>query len=131
MKQPWQMLATLDRVAAQAMDGAQALLIARERFPNLCCSGILSRKAVGKPVDIGDVEIALMILRQCRPAKAPGMHTFDMRKLINVQHGALIAAATALGFDVHSCYGTRTYAPHALISINQGDVRRQMTNYHP
>jgi hypothetical protein len=108
------------------LSGREALEIARERFPNLCCEGILPRKAVGEPVDLADIEIVLAALAQCRKTKTRGMgmHTFDMRMLIDVQHGALIAAAVALGFDVYSWRGTRTYAPHALIAVNQSDVRR-------
>jgi hypothetical protein len=108
------------------LSAADALEIARERFPNLCCEGILTRKAVGEPVDLDDIEVALVALAQCRKTKTRGMgmHTFDMRMLIDAQHGALIAAAVALGFDVYSWRGTRTYAPHALIAVNQSDVRR-------
>jgi hypothetical protein len=47
--------------------------------------------------------------------------------LIDAQQGALICAAVALGFDVYSWHGTRTFAPHALIAVNQSDVRRQAT----
>jgi hypothetical protein len=116
----------LGDAARGALSGREALEMARERFPNLCCAGILPRKAIGEPVDLADVEIALAALAQCRKTRTRGMgmHTFDMRMLIDAQHGALIAAAVALGFDVYSWRGTRTYAPHALIAVNQSDVRR-------
>jgi hypothetical protein len=132
------MLATSASVTAQGtkkqrtvLSPADAMLIARERFPNLCCEGFLPRKAVGEPVDLGDIDLALTILAQCRRTKTRGMgmHTFDIRMLIDAQHGALIGAAVALGFDVYSWHGTRTFMPHALIAVNQSDVRRQAAKY--
>jgi hypothetical protein len=112
----------------------EALMFARERFSNLCCGGILPRKAVGMPVDLDDIEIALAFLSQCRPTKVPTVHSFDLRRAIgrqlgdvqlgDVQLGAVIAAATALGFGVHSWHGISTYVPHALIGVNVDDVRR-------
>jgi hypothetical protein len=132
MKRPWQMLATLDRVAAQvtkttkSITADQALEIARERFSNLCSEGILSRKAIGTPIDLDDLEIALAFFRQCRPTKVPNMHSFDLRRLIGgqISIGAIIAAAIALGFDVRSWYGAMEFGVHAMIAIRQIDVRR-------
>jgi hypothetical protein len=111
------------------LSGREALEIARERFPNLCCTGILPRKAVGEPVDLDDIEIALLFLGQCRRAKTPTVHSFDLRSAIGGQLGAVIAASVAQGFATHSWLGVTTFAPHALIAVNQGDVRRQMTKY--
>jgi hypothetical protein len=102
----------------------QALVIARERFLNLSCQGILPCKAVGTPVDLADIDAALAFLSQCRRTRIPAMHTFDLRRVIDAQVGAVITAAIALGFDTHSWYKITTFAPHALIAVNERDVRR-------
>jgi hypothetical protein len=109
------------------LNGREALEIARERFPNLCCGGILPRKAVGEPVDLADIEVALLALAQCRKTKAPTVHSYDLRRAIpgDLQLGAVIAAATALGFATHSWFGITTFAPHALIAVNKFDVMRE------
>jgi hypothetical protein len=109
-----------------ALSGREALEIARERFPNLCCGGILSRKVVGEPVDLADIEIALAALARCRKTKVPTVHSFDLRRAVpgDVQLGAVICASVALGFATHSWFGITTFAPHALIAVNQSDVRR-------
>ena len=111
------------------LSAAGALEIARERFPNLCCGGILSRKAVGEPVDLDDIEIALVALSQCRKTIAPTVHSYDLRRAIpsDLQLGAVIAGATALGFGVHSWFGVTTFAPHALIAVNKSDITRVAT----
>jgi hypothetical protein len=112
---------------SDTLSGREALEIARERFPNLCCGGILPRKAIGRePVDLADIEIALLFLGQCRKTKTPTVHSFDLRRAIpgDVQLGAVIAAAAALGFPIHSWFGITTFAPHAMIAVNQSDVRR-------
>jgi hypothetical protein len=36
----------------------------------------------------------------------------------------VIAATTFLGFGVHSWYDITTFAPHAMIAVDQSDVRR-------
>jgi hypothetical protein len=59
------------------------------------------------PVSLDHIEIALS---ECRRTKAPAAHSFDLRRLIGVQLGAVIAEATALGFDVRSRYGVNYYA---------------------
>jgi hypothetical protein len=114
--------------AAQAtyLTSEQALDLARERFPNLCCQGILPRKAIGTKVDLDDIDVALAFLEQCRPTKNPTVHSFDLRRTIkgDVQLGAVIAAAVALGFGTHSWFDITCYAPHALIAVNQNDVGR-------
>lgn len=103
----------------------EALAIARERFPNLCAGGILPRHAVGEPVDLDHIAVALTFLDRCRRTKIPRVHSFDLRRLIDVQLGAVIAAAAALGFDVHSWHGVTCYAPHAMIGVDRLDVRRE------
>jgi hypothetical protein len=118
------MRSTEPQRAAQVMTADEALIIARERFPNMCCGGILPRKAVGTPVDLDDIDVALAFLSQCRRTRIPAMHTFDLRRVIDAQVGAVIAAAVALGFDTHSWYKITTFAPHALIAVNANDVRR-------
>jgi hypothetical protein len=107
------------------IDGVAALMLARERFPNLCANGILGRKFTGPPVDPGHVTTALAFLSQCRKTKIPTVHSFDLRREIgDVSLGAVIAAATALNFDVRSWYGPTAFPPHALIGVSQRDVRR-------
>jgi hypothetical protein len=129
------------------LSAADALEIARERFPNLCCAGILPRKAIGEPVDLADVEIALAALARCRKTRTPTVHSFDLRRAISklppgatlnvspghhlpgdVQLGAVIAASVALGFPIHSWFGITTFAPHAMIAVNKFDVRKHATN---
>jgi hypothetical protein len=109
---------------ARVITAEQALVIARERFLNLSCGGILPRKAVGTLVDLDEIDVALTYLAQCRRTRIPAMHTFDLRRAIDVQLGAVIAAATALGFPTHSWHDITCYAPHALIAVNESDVRR-------
>jgi hypothetical protein len=103
----------------------EALAIARELLPNLCAGGILPRHAVGEPVDLHDIEIALTFLDRCRRTKVPHVHSFDLRRLIDVQLGAVIAAAVALGFEVQNWHGVTCYAPHAMIGVNRCDLRRE------
>jgi hypothetical protein len=109
----------------QPLTAEEALEIARERFPNLSCQGILPKRAVGDPVDLADIEVALKFLSQCRRTAIPKFHSFDLRRMIgDVQIGAVIAAAVALGFDVRAWYGTAEFLPHAVIGVNANDVRR-------
>jgi hypothetical protein len=119
------MTTTSTRAMAQApLSAQQALVIARERFPNLCRGGILPRKTVGEPVDLGEIATTLAFLRRCRTTKIPNVHTLDLSRSIGVRPGAVIAAATALGFNVRSFYGVNCYAPHALIGVNCADATR-------
>jgi hypothetical protein len=139
MKRPWQMLATLDRVAAQVTKRTksitvdQALEIARERFENLRATGILGSKHTGPPIDPEHVTVALAFLGRCRKTRKPTVHSHDLRAAIGngVSLGAVIAAAHALGFAVHSWLGTRTYVPGVMTNADARDVERQVTNYHP
>ena len=115
----------------------EALTIAREYFPNLCAGGILPRHAIGEPVDLDHIAVALTFLDRCRRTKVPTVHSFDLRRLISdhgsnltvagVQLGAVIAAAVALGLEEHSWHGVTCYAPHAEIGVNQSDIRRAPT----
>jgi hypothetical protein len=111
-------------VAQVTLSGAQALEIARARFPYLGAGGFLPRKVAPQPIDPGEIETAMMFLRQCRRTKTPRVHSHDLRRLIGVRLGAVIAAATALGFGVHSWFGTKTFAPHVLIAVNGADAAR-------
>jgi hypothetical protein len=114
------------KVLRAVLSGREALEIARERFPNLCCGGILPRKAIGEPVDLDDIEVALEFLSQCRRTLVPRYHTFDLRRAIpgDVRLGAVICAATALGFDVRRFYGNVEFGVHAMIAVNANDVKR-------
>jgi hypothetical protein len=109
---------------AQEISPTHALVIARARFPNLCCGGILPKRAVGAPVDLDDIAHALALLAQCRKSEEPSCHSFDLRRLIGGQLGATITACVALGFDVHSWHDITAYAPHALVGIDVADVAR-------
>jgi hypothetical protein len=109
---------------AQEISPTHALEIARERFPNLCCGGILAKRAVGAPVDLDDIAHALEVLAWCRRSEEPSCHSFDLRRLIGGQLGATITACVALGFDVHSWFGVTSFSPHALIAVNEADVAR-------
>jgi hypothetical protein len=104
-----------------------ALAVARDRFQNLCSTGILGRKFTGPAVDLADLAKALAFLRQCRKTKQPTVHTVDLVAAIGVSLGAVIAAATALGFGVHSFYGPLIYAPNALVAVSRVDVRKLAT----
>jgi hypothetical protein len=110
---------------AQVMTAEEALIVARNRFHNLCANGILGTKHVGPPVDPADVDVALAFLSRCGRTKVPACHSFDLRRAIgDVSLGAVIVAATALGFGVHSWFDITCYAPHALVAVNATDVRR-------
>jgi hypothetical protein len=105
---------------------SQALVIARERFGNLCATGILGRRFLAKPIDEREVAIALAFLQKCRKTKTPRLHTLDLVHAIGqgVSVGAVIAAAVGLGFDVRAWYGVTTFVPHAMIGVNASDMRR-------
>jgi hypothetical protein len=121
------MTATASVRAAQVtslITAADALIIARERFSNLSCGGILPKRALGEPVDLDDIDVALAFLAQCRKTKVPSCHSFDLRRAVDVQLGAVIAAATALGFDVHSWLDITTFVPHCMTNVDPDDVRR-------
>jgi hypothetical protein len=111
---------------AQELSPEVALQIARERFPNLSSGGILPKLVAGMPVNLSDLADALAFLAQCRKTDRPTemMHSFDLRRAVDVSVGALIAAATALKFEIHSWFGVTGYAPHAMIAVNAADVVR-------
>lgn len=112
-------------VAAQVtLSGRKALVIAQERFPHLGAGGLLPRKVAPQPINPGEIETALAFLRQCRRTKTPRVHSFDLQRLVGVQLGAVIAAAFALGFDVHTWLGVTSFAPHAMIAVNGADAKR-------
>jgi hypothetical protein len=116
----------IDRVVAQAAISAErALVIARERFPNLYANGILGRRCTGRAIDPAHVQIALAVLARCRKSKVPAVHSFDLRQAIgNVSLGAVIVACIALEFDCHSWFGTRSFGTHVLVNVNRADVAK-------
>jgi hypothetical protein len=118
--------AVIAQPSAELISAEAALAIARERFSNLGSAGILgSKKPAGTTIDLAHVERALAFLARCRKSKIPNVHSHDLRAAIGgVSQGAVIVAAHALGFPVHSWLGTRTFAPGALIGVNATDVRR-------
>jgi hypothetical protein len=120
------MLSTIQRPIVAQLTAEQALVIARERFPNLTATGMLGTKHTGPPIDPGHVEIAMKFLAQCRKSKKPAVHSFDLRAAIGngVSQGAVIAAAIALGFDVRGWIGSRMFFPGAMVGVNSADVRR-------
>jgi hypothetical protein len=118
------MLTTIARPIAAQVTAEQALMIARERFPNLAASGILGTKQSGPPIDPGHVTRALAFLARCRKSKVPSVHSFDLRHTIgNVSVGAVIAACVGLGFSLHPWLGVTSYAPHVMLGINARDVK--------
>jgi len=121
------MLMAIERpVPAQGtITAAQALEIARRRFPNLCSGGILGRRAIGQPVDLEHVSTALAFLSRCRQTKAPNCHSFDLRRQIGgVTLGSVICAAVALDLSVDTWQGTVDFLPHCLIGVDARDVER-------
>lgn len=121
------MLTTISRpiVAQAAMSAERALVIARQKLPSLYATGILGRRFIGPPIDPAHVVTALAFLSRCRKSKFENCHSFDLRAAIGgVTVGATIAAATALGFCVHSWRNTVDYAPHAMVGVNADDVER-------
>jgi hypothetical protein len=126
------MMSTIERaiVAQVTMTPVQAMVIARQRFPNLASTGILDRRSTGPPIDPAHVTIALRFLMRCRKSRIPAVHSFDLREKIgNVSVGAVIAASVALGFEVYSWVGVTDYAPHALVGINSTDVARRCRQF--
>jgi hypothetical protein len=117
----------IDRAVVEAAISAErAMVMARERFPNLYANGILGRRCTGPPIDLNHVERALAFLARCRKSKVPSVHSFDLRQAIgNVSLGATIAACVGLGFEVCSWGGVTDFAPHAMIGVNSTDVARQ------
>jgi hypothetical protein len=121
------MLTTIERpVPAQGtITPERALMLARQRFPNLCSGGILGRKAIGQPVDLWHVAQAVTVLAACRKTVIPAVHSFDLRAAIGgVTLGATIAAAVALDFSVDTWQGTVDFLPHCLIGVDPRDVER-------
>jgi hypothetical protein len=126
------MLATLDRIAAQvtkttkSITADHALAIARERFKNLRATGILGSKHTGPPINPDHVTIALAFLSRCRKTRKPTVHSHDLRAAIGngVSLGAVIVAAVALEFDVHSWLGSRTYVPGVMTNADARRVER-------
>jgi hypothetical protein len=118
------MLLTRAPDVAQGISPAQALVIARERFGNLCGGGILPKHATGVPVDLADIARALAFLSRCGKTAVPTVHSFDLRRMIDVQLGAVICAATALGFATHSWLDITEFAPHAMVAVDAADVAR-------
>jgi hypothetical protein len=116
----------IDRVVVEAAITAErALVIARERFPNLYANGILGRRCAGPPIDLNHVERALAFLAPCRKSKIPSVHSHDLRQQIEiVSLGATIAACVGLGFEVCSWGGVTDFAPHAMIGVNSMDIAR-------
>jgi hypothetical protein len=112
------------------MSPETALAIARERLPTLYGNGILPKRAVGVPVDLDDLAAALAFLSRCRKTKVPTVHSFDLRRAVGVQLGAVIAAATALGFDVRNWMGVTEFGVHAVIGVDQDDVARVAQSVH-
>jgi hypothetical protein len=126
------MLTTIERpVPAQGtITPERALMLARQRFPNLCSGGILGRKAIGQPVDLWHVAQAVTVLAACRKAVIPRMHSYDLRAAIGgVTLGATIAAAVALGFRVDTWQGDTAFAPHCLIGVDPRDVERVAASF--
>jgi hypothetical protein len=120
------MLSISPPIAAQAVISPEhALMLARQRFPNLCSAGILGRKAIGQPVDLEHVSTALSFLAGCRKSKFANCHSFDLRRRIGgVSLGAVIAAAVGLGFSIDTWQGTVDFLPHCLIGVDPRDVER-------
>jgi hypothetical protein len=121
------MLMAIERpVPAQGTITAEhALMIARQRFPNLCSAGILGKRAIGQPIDLSHVSKAVTVLAACRKTVIPACHSFDLRRQIGgVSVGSVICAAVALDFQVCSWRGVTDYMPHALIGVDPRDVER-------
>jgi hypothetical protein len=104
--------------------------LAHVRFPNLCASGILGRSATGPRTDAADIEVALAFLGHCRRNQRPNVFTADLQRHVSrwagraVSVGAIIAAAVSLNFEVRGWYGVRAFYPHALLNVNQRDIRK-------
>jgi hypothetical protein len=94
----------------------------RDRFPNLCSTGILGTRYTGQPINPDHVATALAFLGRCRRTKRPNFHTYDLQRHIGVGVGAIIAAGVGLGFEVRGLYGGRMFYPHALMGVNKSDV---------
>jgi hypothetical protein len=116
----------IDRAVVEAAISAErAMVIARERFPNLYANGILGRRCTGPPIDLNHVAMALTFLARCRKSKIPSVHSHDLRQQIEVVSlGATIAACVGLGFEVCSWGGVTDFALHAMIGVNSTDVVR-------
>jgi hypothetical protein len=111
-------------MAQVTLSGREALVIAQERFPNLGSAGILPPNKFRQSIDPGEIETAMVFLRQCRRTKTPRVHSFDLQRLINVRVGAIIAASVALGFETRNWLGVTTFGAHAMIAVNAADAKR-------
>jgi hypothetical protein len=112
-------------VTPTAIDPAAAIATARrDRFPNLCETGILGRRHTGPPINPAHVVTALAFLSRCRRTRRPNVHTCDLQRHVGVSPGAIIAAGHALSFEIRSWYGVRAFSPHALMGVNRSDIRK-------
>jgi hypothetical protein len=111
-------------VAQAKLSGREALVIAQERFSYLGSAGILPPNKFRQPIDPSQIETAMAFLRRCRRTKAPRVHSFDLRRLIGVQLGAVIAASVALGFETRNWLGETTFGAHVMIAVNAADAKR-------
>jgi hypothetical protein len=102
-----------------APSGQDQIAAAKQRFPNLCATGILPRHKAGPPIDPDHIARALAFLGRCRRTTRPNTHTTDLQRRIGVGPGAIIAAAIGLGFDVRGWYGVTAFYPHALVAVSR------------
>jgi hypothetical protein len=106
------------------------IALAHARFPNLRADGILRRSATGPLIDTADIEAALAFLGRCRRNKRPNVHTLDLQHHVSrwagrpISVGAIITAAVSLNFEVRGWYGVRAFYPHAMLNVNQRDIRK-------
>jgi hypothetical protein len=118
--------------AAISMTPQQALVIARERFPDLSGDGIrVYPGAAPQQMHDNQVETALAFLRLLRPTRRPTMGSGTLKHdcenwgsanglCAYVSRGTLTAAAIALGYPV-TAYRS---GPHVQIGVSITDLRK-------
>jgi hypothetical protein len=127
------MLCKSDPIAAQAaISPERALVIARQRFPDLSGDGIqVYPGAAPQPIHANQVQTAMAFLKLLRPTKRPTIgsgtlkHDCESWGSVNgltayVSRGALTAAAIALGLSVRAYRN----GPHVEIGVSSPHLRK-------
>jgi hypothetical protein len=123
--------ARIGQPAIFLLDGAQALALAKERFPDLSGDGIrVYPGSTSQEIHTDQVETAMAFLKLLRPTKHPTIDSGSLKHdcenwgSINgmspyVSRGALTAAAIVLGYPVRAY----RHGPHVAIGVSITDLR--------
>jgi hypothetical protein len=122
----------IERAVMAQVTGEQALVIARQRFPDLSGDGIrVYPGSTPQEIHADQIETAMAFLRLLRPTKILTIgsgtlkHNCETWGSVNglcayVSRGALTAAAVAMGYHMRAY----TVGPHVEIGVSLRDLRK-------